>query len=217
MKRPQIHGYNERGPATPPPAKVTRPPVRYIITITVHPAKAAQGKPVAAIAEPSRQEVAAEIVAHLPEAAPLWIAGDATRQRGKLRHFLSPPLTRGKKYSYDARVVWFEDGQWVSQTLKVPVWAERTTCLFLSRPEAVTAALEELSPADRKLAAEQKFCAVQPENLLGAMGKPVKVALKGQPVFLCCQACLPQARSNPDSALAKATELRAKNGPAQTK
>jgi uncharacterized protein (TIGR03000 family) len=206
------HSYNEPRPPTPPPAKVTRPPVRYTITITVFPRKANLA-PV-----PIEGLDKARLVAHLPEDAQLWLEDSATLQRGKERHFLSPPLKRGKKYHYTARVVWFEDGHWVSQTLRAPVWAGRSTCLFIARPTAVTEALDELSPANRKLAAEQKFCAIVPENLLGAMGKPVKVTLKGQPVFVCCKECVKEARDNPDQTLATARELRARNAraPAQS-
>jgi uncharacterized protein (TIGR03000 family) len=157
------------------------------------------------------------VVAHLPEGAPLWIADEPTRQRGKLRHFESPPLTPGRKYAYTARVVWFEDGKWVSQTKDVPVWAGVTTCLFLTKPTAVEAALAKLSLPDRKLATEQKFCAVQPENQLGAMGKPVKVMVKGQPVFLCCEDCVKEALAGPALTLSRAKELRAKDAPAPEK
>jgi uncharacterized protein (TIGR03000 family) len=196
------HGYNERPPATPPPPAVTNPPVKYTLQIVIFTQQAM----------PADSEVAT-VIAHLPEGAPLWVEGKPTRQRGKLRHFVSPPLTPGRRYTYTARVVWFEDGQWVSQTQTVPVWAGVTSCLFLSRPDALTAALDKLSPQDRELAQAQKFCAVQPENRLGAMGKPVKVTLKGEAVFLCCQACLKQARAAPERTLAKAKELRAKVAP----
>jgi uncharacterized protein (TIGR03000 family) len=153
----------------------------------------------------------AQVVAHLPDGAPLWVQDAPTRQRGTLRHFRSPPLKPGHRYTYAARVVWFEDGRWVSQTQEVPVWAGKTTCLFLARPAAAAAGLDELAPKDRKQAAEQKFCALQPENRLGAMGRPVKVMLKGKPVFLCCEACVKQARGAPERTLARARELRAKN------
>jgi uncharacterized protein (TIGR03000 family) len=209
MKRPQIHGYNERRPATPPPARVTNPPIRFTIIITVLPARPAEAQ-----ADAGK---AAQVVAHLPEGAPLWIGDYRTRQRGELRHFWSPPLERGRRFTYHARVVWFEDGRWVSQEQKVPVWAGRTTCLLLSKPSALTAALAELSPADRQLAAQQKFCAVQPDNQLGAMGKPVKVTIKGQPVFLCCAACVEQARAAPDQTLARVKELRARSPSATQK
>jgi hypothetical protein len=71
--------------------------------------------------------------------------------------------------------------------------------------------LAKLSPDDRKIAEAQKFCAVEEENKLGAMGKPVKVMLKGQAVFLCCKGCVKQAKADPDKTLAKAKELKEKN------
>jgi hypothetical protein len=52
----------------------------------------------------------------------------------------------------------------------------------------ISANLAQLSPEDRKLAEAQRICPVT-ENRLGSMGPPVKVALEGQPVFLCCDGC----------------------------
>lgn len=49
----------------------------------------------------------------------------------------------------------------------------------------IKAALSKVSAGDRSLALAQKFCAVKTENLLGSMGPPVKVMLRGHPVFLC--------------------------------
>lgn len=198
--RPKIHGYDENPPATPPPTNVTRAPARYIITITVLPQKAAKG-----------DADAASIVAHLPEHALLWFGDYQTKQRGMLRHFVSPSLKPGSKYRYKARVAWFEDGHWVSQTKELPVAAGATSCLFLTKKSALAAALAGLPAEDRKLAERQRFCPVQPANQLGAMGVPVKVMLKGQPVFLCCKDCAEKARKEPDKTLAKAKELMAKN------
>jgi uncharacterized protein (TIGR03000 family) len=197
--------YKEPRPVAPPPAVVVQKPVKYTIHVYID----TQAAPGAADT--------AQLVAHLPEDAPLWVQDVPMRQRGTMRRFESPPLTPGHRYTYTARVVWFEDGHWVSQTQEVPVWAGKTTCLAVTRPAAVTAALAELDPADRKLAAEQESCAVQPENRLGAMGKPVRVLLKAQPVLLCCEACRKQAESNPEQTLARARELRAKHAPPAAK
>lgn len=71
--------------------------------------------------------------------------------------------------------------------------------------------LAKLSPEDRKLAEEQKFCAVLNDNRLGAMGTPVKIVVKDEPVLLCCKGCTKKAQSNPDQTLAKVKELKAKN------
>jgi hypothetical protein len=74
----------------------------------------------------------------------------------------------------------------------------------------IKANLAKLDPEDRKLAEEQKYCAVENENRLGEMDVPVKVVVKGEPVFLCCKSCRKEAEANPDKTLAKVKELRAK-------
>jgi hypothetical protein len=74
----------------------------------------------------------------------------------------------------------------------------------------IKANLAKLSEEDRKLAEAQKWCAVEPENELGAMGVPFKVVLKGEPVFLCCKGCAKAAKKSPDETLQKAKELREK-------
>jgi uncharacterized protein (TIGR03000 family) len=204
MRRPQVHGYDEKRPAAPPPATVTRPPTRYTITITIFPPKVEGGK---------GDKDVATVVAHLPEDALLWFDDRPTRQRGMLRHYESPPLKRGQRYRYEARVVWFEDGRWVSQAKEVLVRAGATTCVYLTKASAVAAALAELTPRDRKLAERQRVCVVQPDNPLGAMGVPVKILVKGEPVFLCCEDCKQKALADPDKTLAKVKELRGKTTP----
>lgn len=72
------------------------------------------------------------------------------------------------------------------------------------------AILAELSPADRRLAKAQGYCAVMTDNLLGSMGTPIKVVVNDQPVFLCCAGCRRKALANPDQTLATAAKLKAK-------
>ena len=74
----------------------------------------------------------------------------------------------------------------------------------------IKANLAKLDPEDQKLAEEQKFCALENENRLGAMGVPVKIMVKGEPVFLCCKGCQKDAQADPDKTLANVKELRAK-------
>ncbi len=76
--------------------------------------------------------------------------------------------------------------------------------------DRIKANLAKLSPEDQKLAEGQKYCAIENDNRLGTMGVPVKVELKGEPVFLCCKGCKKDAEANPDKALAAAKQLRAK-------
>jgi hypothetical protein len=186
QRRPKIYGYNEHPPATSSPPKVTQLPARYTITITV-------AAPMAQVA--AEKANIAVVMAYVPENAMLLFNGEPTKQPGK-------------KYAYEVRLVWFEDGDWVSETKEVPVSAGEMTCLYLSKPAAIAAALAELSAEDRKLATEQRVCVVQSQTLLGAMGPPIKMTLKGQPVFLCCEDCAEKARKDPDKALAKLKELK---------
>lgn len=66
----------------------------------------------------------------------------------------------------------------------------------------VVTALSELSEADRTAALDQKICPVS-EKPLGSMGAPIKVAVDGQEVFVCCEACVATVKENPDEYLAK--------------
>ena len=74
----------------------------------------------------------------------------------------------------------------------------------------IKANLDKLSAKDRKLAQQQKYCAVQNDERLGSMGVPVKVAVKGQAVFLCCKGCRDDVRANPDRMLDRVKELKAR-------
>lgn len=62
--------------------------------------------------------------------------------------------------------------------------------------------LAELSADDRAAAAKQRVCPVS-GDVLGAQGKPYKVSVKGQTVFLCCPACEKELVKNSDKYLAK--------------
>ena len=74
---------------------------------------------------------------------------------------------------------------------------------------SVRAALAKLGAEDGQLAKAQGFCP-KSGKALGSMGMPVKVMLKGVPVFLCCEGCEDDARQHADQMLAKVEELKAK-------
>lgn len=74
--------------------------------------------------------------------------------------------------------------------------------------DKIAAALARLSEADRKLAEQQRFCAVLGDSRLGSMGPPVKLLIDGQAVFVCCQGCREEALANPKATLSKAESLR---------
>jgi YHS domain-containing protein len=69
--------------------------------------------------------------------------------------------------------------------------------------------LLELSAEDRATAQKQRICPVSGE-VLGSMGKPVKVTVKGQTVFLCCSGCEEDIKKDPDKYLAKLKSAEAK-------
>lgn len=76
--------------------------------------------------------------------------------------------------------------------------------------DKIKAALDQLSPEDRALAEEQKLCP-ETDEPLGSMGVPVKVLVKGQPVFVCCQGCDKGVLADPDATLKKVEERKARN------
>ena len=71
----------------------------------------------------------------------------------------------------------------------------------------IRAALARLSPDERRLAENQRFCAVIEGARLGSRGTPRKVMIKGQPVFLCCKGCEAEAKAHPDETLVKVQTL----------
>ena len=81
-----------------------------------------------------------------------------------------------------------------------------------SADERIKAALAKLSSDDRKLAEAQRFCAVETENRLGSMGKPVKVMIEGQPVFLCCAGCEDAAKDEQEKTLQRVKKLKHDSG-----
>ncbi len=75
----------------------------------------------------------------------------------------------------------------------------------------IKANLAKLSPEDRALAEKQKYCVIESDNRLGSMGVPIKVMVKGEPVFICCKGCKSDVEKDPDGTLKKVKELREKN------
>ncbi len=72
-----------------------------------------------------------------------------------------------------------------------------------TKPKAdIPAGLVGLSEADRELALKQKVCPVT-GDVLGQHGKPIKITVKDQVVFLCCPACEEAIKKEPDKYLAK--------------
>jgi len=71
--------------------------------------------------------------------------------------------------------------------------------------------LKELDEADQKRARQQKVCPVSGSPLGTAdMGKPYKMTVKGQDLFLCCEGCKDAVDKDPDGILKKVNALMAK-------
>lgn len=91
-----------------------------------------------------------------------------------------------------------------------------TSTTAASPVDEIQQALSLLDPTDRVLADQQKFCAVATESPLGSMGKPVKVMVDGEAVFLCCAGCKEHALEKPAETLAAVAKLKTANAPKTT-
>jgi multidrug efflux pump subunit AcrA (membrane-fusion protein) len=74
--------------------------------------------------------------------------------------------------------------------------------------DKVQAVLAKLSPEDRSLVEAQDFCPILSDNRLGSMGTPVKVLVKGNPVFVCCKGCVTKALADPTQTLTKMEQAK---------
>jgi len=79
----------------------------------------------------------------------------------------------------------------------------------------IQANLSRLSPEDRQLVEAQQFCPIMVKNRLGVMGTPVKVMVKNQPVFVCCNGCRAKALAYSDRTLADVAALKARSADAE--
>jgi Cu(I)/Ag(I) efflux system membrane fusion protein len=80
--------------------------------------------------------------------------------------------------------------------------ADQGTDATADKTAADLPGLKDLSPEDLAAAKKQEVCPVTGEKL-GSMGKPYKVTVKGQTVFLCCDGCEEAIKADPDKYLAK--------------
>lgn len=203
-------GYSEPfGPSrhTAPPARVAQSPGKYTVLTARVPYPHAAEDPTAVV-----------LMAHVPEAAGIWLQDRPTQQKSTVRYFLSPPLTPGYRYAYSIRVAWKEDDKWVAQTIEVPVEAGEVRCFYIAHVDQardlaeITANLEKLPVAEQKAALLQKNCPVQSDKTLGSMGVPVKLTIKGETVFLCCEGCTKKATNAAEQTLERVMKLRKEAG-----
>jgi uncharacterized protein (TIGR03000 family) len=72
---------------------------------------------------PAQADTSVHVTVNVPAGARLWFDGAPTTSTGPVRQFDSPPLTPGRRYTYDLKASWNENGQEVTQTQKVDVTA----------------------------------------------------------------------------------------------
>ncbi len=77
---------------------------------------------------------------------------------------------------------------------------------------AIKANLAKLGVEDRKIAEAQRMCPVGCRLGDEGMGVPVKLIIKGEPVFIGCKGCKEDAEKNPDETLKKVAELKKTTG-----
>jgi uncharacterized protein (TIGR03000 family) len=81
----------------------------------------------------------AVITVVVPADAQVWFGNSATSQTGTVRNFQSPPLNPGRRYVYEVRAKWREDGQEVTKARQVDVWAGARVTVDFTQPAASTA------------------------------------------------------------------------------
>ncbi len=83
----------------------------------------------------------------------------------------------------------------------------KATLAEAEKLKKVTIALGKLKEKDRVLAEQQRYCPVMEDSRLGSMGTPVRIELKGKPVFLCCEGCREEAEADPEATLKQVEKL----------
>jgi uncharacterized protein (TIGR03000 family) len=80
----------------------------------------------------------ANIDVRVPADATLWFQGVRTNATGSLRHFVSPPLSPGRDYSYEVTADWTENGRRVVRTRTARVHAGENLSIDFTptQPEA---------------------------------------------------------------------------------
>jgi uncharacterized protein (TIGR02246 family) len=87
-------------------------------------------------AQPANASAAGAIITiAVPPDAEIFFDGTATAQRGSERRFVSPPLQLGRKYDYEIRARWTENGKAMQQTRKVSVTGGDTVRVDFLTPQ----------------------------------------------------------------------------------
>jgi uncharacterized protein (TIGR03000 family) len=74
---------------------------------------------------------------HVPASAKVWVDGEATKQKGSDRDFMTPPLRSGQEFTYTFKARWNQDGRNVERTKQVRVKANDTAKVDFTAPKKV--------------------------------------------------------------------------------
>jgi uncharacterized protein (TIGR03000 family) len=70
--------------------------------------------------------------------AEVWVEGRKTQRQGTVREFVSPPLDPSRRYVYEVRARWMEDGRPVERKKSVAVQANRSVEVDFRTSERVS-------------------------------------------------------------------------------
>jgi uncharacterized protein (TIGR03000 family) len=84
---------------------------------------------------PPPKDNMAHLLVIVPENADLWFNGTKTKQSGPQREFVSPELDPEKRYNYEVKVRWKENGKEVEQVRQVHVKANDWMTVDFTKPE----------------------------------------------------------------------------------
>jgi uncharacterized protein (TIGR03000 family) len=105
-----------------------------------YPASPSSGRYYGALANDGAATRTVHVNLAVPADARIWFNGTQTHQTGTVRSFESPPLDRGREYTYQIRIQWKQDGKDVTQARQVVVQAGDVINLTLGSPSGSSVA-----------------------------------------------------------------------------
>jgi len=93
-------------------------------------------------------EVAIEV--RVPADAEVLFEGDKTSQKGSVRWFVSPPINPERRYTYEIKAKWMENGREVAKTRKIAVRAGERLSVDLTKPAAETMPTDSVPVRERR-------------------------------------------------------------------
>jgi uncharacterized protein (TIGR03000 family) len=85
--------------------------------------------------ERPKPDTTAHVTVKGPADAEIWFDDTKMMETGPVREFYSPPLARGRDYSYQVRLRWQQDGRTVTRTREVFVTAGSHVTVDFTNPE----------------------------------------------------------------------------------